>query len=115
MNHDSYGEAAAQVLDILKHTNINDVKKIPKSVIECLEQMKTKDYKLNIDYSKNINEMNLLPKTEAILGWIFIKYYENEEEVKKFKTKIRKNEIKYNEELKKIYNSENLFKKRRLN
>ena len=106
----SYSEAAVEVLDILKHTNEEDVNKIPKKFIEFLESNKSKTYIAKLDHTKTIKEMDLKPKTHALLGLIYFKYWANEEEKVDFKKRARENEIKYQEELREKYNTNNLFR-----
>lgn len=109
----SYSEAAVEVLDILKHTRKKDVSRIPKKFIEFLENNKSKTYISNLDHSKSIKEMDLKPKTEAILGMIYLKWWANEEEKELFKNKAKENEIKYQKDLREKYNTDNMFNKRR--
>ena len=109
-----YSEAAVEVLDILKYTREEDVKKIPKKFMKFLENNKSKTYTANLDYTKDIKDMNLKPETEALLGLIYMKYWANEEEKLKFEDKIKNNEIAYQEELRAKYNVDNLFKQKEI-
>lgn len=106
----AYSEAAVEVLDILEHTKKEDVNKIPKKFIEFLENNKSKTYISNLDHTKTIKEMNLKPKTQALLGLIYLKYWANEEEKIEFRKKAQANEINYQKELNEKYNPNNLFK-----
>ena len=58
MFSNEYGEAAVEVLDILDNTNKSDVDKIPTSFIKFLVDNASEDYKVNLDHSKLISEMN---------------------------------------------------------
>lgn len=107
-----YSQAAVEVLDILKHTNEEDVEKIPKKFIKFLEENSSKTYNPNLDHTKSIKEMGLKQKTHDILGVIYLKYWANEEEKEKFKAKIKENEKMYQEELREKYNTDNLFNQR---
>lgn len=109
----AYSEAAVEVLDILKHTRKEDVNKIPKKFIEFLENNKSKTYIANLDHTKTIKEMELKPKTQALLGLIYLKYWANEEEKLEFRKKARENECNYQKELNEKYNPDNLFKSRK--
>lgn len=109
----AYSEAAIEVLDILKHTRKEDVDKIPKKFIEFLENNKSKTYIANLDHKKTIKEMELKPKTQALLGLIYLKYWANEEEKLEFRKKARENEVNYQKELNEKYNPDNLFKSRK--
>ena len=113
MVSDAYSEAAVEVLDILNHTREEDVNKIPKKFLEFLENNKSKTYISNLDHTKTIKEMNLKPKTEALLGLIYLKYWANDEEKIVFKKRAKEIEIKYQEELREKYNTDNLFKNKK--
>ena len=106
----AYSEAATEVLTILERTEIEEVKKIPKNFIKFLKENSSKTYKPDFDFSKPINELNLKQKTQSILAIIYLKYWANEEEKKAFKKRIKENEEKYQQELKKQYSTDNLFK-----
>ena len=106
----AYSEAATEVLTILEHTEIEEVNKIPKNFIKFLKENSSKTYKTDFDFSKPINELNLKQKTQSILAIIYLKYWANEEEKKAFKKRINENEEKYQQELKKQYSTDNLFK-----
>lgn len=109
----AYSEAAVEVLDILKHTSKEDVNKIPRKFIEFLENNKSETYIADLDHTKTIKEMELKPKTQALLGLIYLKYWANEEEKIAFKKRARENEIKYQEELREKYNTDNLFRNKK--
>lgn len=109
----AYSEAAVEVLDILKHTSKEDVNKIPRKFIEFLENNKSETYIADLDHTKTIKEMELKPKTQALLGLIYLKYWADEEGKRAFIKRARENEIKYQEELREKYNTDNLFKNRK--
>lgn len=109
----AYSEAAVEVLDILKHTREEDVNKIPRKFIEFLENNKSETYIADLDHTKAIKEMDLKPKTQALLGLIYLKYWADEEGKRAFKKKAKENEIKYQEELREKYNTDNLFKNKK--
>lgn len=106
-----YSEAAVEVLDILSHMEQEYIEKIPEKFINFLKENKSEKYVSNLDHSKIISEMNLKPKTEAILGLIYMKYWANEQERIEFKNKIEENERIFREQMKEKYNQENLFNK----
>ncbi len=106
----AYSEAAAEVLEILENTDKEAVNKIPKKFMNFLKENSSKTYKPNFDKKKTIKELNLKPKTKALLGLIYLKCWANEEQKSEFKEKIQQNENKYQQELSQKYNSDNLFK-----
>ena len=101
-----YSEAAVEVLDILNHTDEKMVQKIPSKFIDFLKENSSKEYVSNLDHSKKIKDMELKPKTEAILGLIYLKYWADEEGKKKFEQKIKENEEFLANELNNDFNKE---------
>ena len=97
MFNNEYGEAAVEVLDILDNTNKTDVDKIPSNFIKFLVDNASEDYKVNLDHSKLISEMNLKEKTKEILGVIYINWWcdkkDKEDYTKQIKEKYNPNKI----------------------
>lgn len=87
-----FKEAAVEVLDILEHTKKSDVEKIPESFINFLKENSSKTYVSKLDHSKAIKDMELKPKTEAILGLIYMKYWADETGKQSFENKIQKSQ-----------------------
>lgn len=110
-----YGEAAVEVLDILEHTKKEDVDKISKKFINFLKEQSSKTYQPNLDYTKQFFDMELHPKTYALLGIIYLKYWGNEEEKEIFQKQLQENEKQYQKELTEKYSIDNLFDKRQTN
>ena len=88
-------EAATEVIEILKYTNEKEVSKIPKQFMSFLRENCSKTYKITEDYSRPFSEINLKPKTEALLGIIYLKYWADEDGKIEFQKKLIKNEEKY--------------------
>ena len=108
-----YSVAATEVLDILEHTKREEVEKISKKFINFLKEKSDKEYKPNLDHKKSIKEMELKPKTKAILGMIYLNYWADEDGKKRFKAKLKENEESYQQELREKYNVEKVFNKRK--
>lgn len=109
MFSNEYGEAAVEVLDILDNTNKSDVDKIPTSFIKFLVDNASEDYKVNLDHSKLISEMNLKEKTKEILGVIYINWWCDKKDKENYTKKIKELEIKRQEEIKEKYNPNKIF------
>lgn len=112
MFSNEYGEAAVEVLDILDNTNKADVNKIPSSFIKFLVDNASEDYKVNLDHSKSIGEMNLNEKTKEILGVIYINWWCDKKERENYRKQIKELEIKRQEEIKEKYNPNNIFERK---
>ena len=109
MFSNEYGEAAVEVLDILDNTNKSDVDKIPMSFIKFLVDNASEDYRVNLDHSKLISEMNLKEKTKEILGVIYINWWCDKKDKEKYTKQIKELERKKQEEIKEKYNPNKIF------
>ena len=104
-------QAFTETIDIVKHMDKECAKKIPQAFLNILEENKDSKYKVKIDYSKGINEQNILHETRVILSIIYRDYICSAEDKRKFFAMDRKI-IKRNEQKK--YNPDNLFKKKEI-
>ena len=109
MFSNEYGEAAVEVLDILDNTNKSDVAKIPTSFIKFLVDNASEDYRVNLDHSKLISEMNLKEKTKEILGVIYINWWCDKKDKENYTKQIKELEVKRQEEIKEKYNLNKIF------
>ena len=107
-------EASTEVLEILRMTRKEDVEKIPENFMKFLNENCSKTYKPNFDFSKSISEMNLKPKTQALFGIIYLKYWGDEQGKKEFQKRISENEKKIQEELQEKYSTDKLFQKEKV-
>lgn len=103
--------AMSEVLHYLKGIRKVDIDKLPKKLLNFLEENASKDYICDFDYSKPLRELKLLDDTKGILGLICLNYWcETEEEKNNFKNILNENEIQYQKELREKYNVDNIFK-----
>lgn len=99
-----------EIYDILQHLDIALYNKIPSSVIKFIDDNRNKDYKVNIDYSKNINEQQLKRDTRIMLSIIYKDYLCSNEEREKL---IKSDKIKLQQQNEQAYGYENIFNNRR--
>lgn len=111
----TYEEAATEVLDILKHTAIEDVKKISPKFIEHLKLHSSKTYIPNLDHTQKLKDMNLKSKTRALVCLIYREYLCDEDKKEEYDKRIAKAELEYQEKLQSKYNSNILFKNKERN
>ncbi len=114
MNNIKLQEGITEVLDILNHMDNEYVDRIPKSFINYLKKNKLNDYKVDIDYSKSLEENSLKDKTRSLLAMIYMDYWCTKEEKKEFIKVLENNQKKKDELLKEKYNPDNLFKKKNM-
>ena len=112
MREIEYSEAAVEVLDILNHTNKEDVARIPQNFIKFLTNISSKSYKVKFNYEQPINGLNLKKQTKELLGFIYITWWCDKEEREKYKKLIHESNIK-NEEIKEKYNVNDIFKNKK--
>ena len=118
MREAEYSEAAVEVLDILNHTNKEDVARIPQSFIKFLTDISSKSYKSKFNHEQPINGFNLRKQTKELLGFIYITWWCDEEEHEKYKNIIHENNIKkeeIKEKIKETYNANDIFKNKKEN
>lgn len=106
-----YNEAVVEVLDLLNHTELELVEKIPKKLIEFWKKNASNTYKSNIDYNKKIDEMNLKPKTKALIGMIYRNYWCTPEERKTYDEILVQNEKDFQDSAREKYNPDKIFEK----
>lgn len=94
MREAEYSEAAVEVLDILNHTNKDDVERIPQSFIKFLTDIASKSYKPQFNHEQPINGLNLRKKTKEFLGFIYITWWCDREEQRKYKKQVYESNIK---------------------
>lgn len=110
----TYEEALTEVLDILNHTKMEDVRKIPPKVIIYLQQHASKTYIPNLNHNQKLKDMNLKPKTRALIALIYREYLCDEKQREEYDKRITKAEIDYQKDLQAKYNMNNLFKNKLL-
>lgn len=108
-----YREAFTETLDILEHTNSEDVNKISSKFLNFIKENASKTYKPNLDHTKRIKDMQLKQKTIGILTIIYRNFWCTDEQRKEFDEKIGQNEMIYQKELSEKYNLDKLFKNKR--
>ena len=103
--------AMAEVIYYLKGIRQEDVDKIPKKIIQFLNENASKEYICNFDYNKPLKELNILDETRGIIGMICYNYWcVDEIQKEQYINKLNNNELKYQEILHEKYNPDNLFK-----
>ena len=91
-------QAFSEVYSIINHLDNNLYKKISDNFIKMIENNRDLKYDVDIDYTKNINEQNLLHETRVILSLIYRDYLCTKEEREKIILKDKK-ELEQNEQM----------------
>lgn len=110
MVNERYAVAISETLHYLKGISQNDLDRIPNKFIQFLNDNCWKDYKCNFDYTKPLRELDISNEARGLIAMICLNYWcTNEEQKEIFKKHLTENELKYQEELRKKYNSDNIF------
>ena len=105
-----YATAMTEVLYYLKGIRQEDINKIPENLIEFFETNCLKEHKCEFDYTRPLSELKLQEETKGLIAMICYNYWcETEEQKQSFVSKLNKNEIMYEEELKKKYDIKKVF------
>ena len=108
---ENYPKAYTEVLEILKYMPIDDVKKIPKELIDTFEYKKDNNYKFIISEDQDFSKLKILDETEAIMVNIFEDYWATPEQKAKIQARMREDMRIIEEEKKAKYNVD-IFKKK---
>lgn len=113
MVSERYGIAFAETLHYLKGINESDINKIPKKFMQFLQDHSAKNYEVNFDYSKPLNDLELKDETYGIISVICLNWWcETDEEKELLKKHLIENEQKKQMELLEKYNPDDLFRKK---
>ena len=111
MINERYGIAITETLHYLKGINQEDINKIPKKFMVFLKENASKNYSCNFDYTKPLKDLDLLSETRGLIAMICLNYWcETDEQKKVFVNKLNENELKHQEDLRKLYNPDDIFK-----
>lgn len=110
MVNERYAIAMSETLHYLKGINQNDLDIIPNKFIQFLNDNCSIDYECNFDYTKPLKELDISNEARGLIAMICLNYWCTDEEQKEmFKKHLTENELKYQEELRKQYNSDDIF------
>lgn len=104
--------AMAEVIYYLKGIKQEDINKIPKTLMQYLNENASKDYMCDFDYNKPLKELDILDETRGIIGMICYNYWcVTKQQKELYLKKLSQNEKQYQEILHKKYNPDDTFKK----
>lgn len=115
MENIEYSNALYQINEILKYMAPNLKARIPKKFISYFENNKSQEYNWTIDESLPLEKQDLLPTTKEILTVLYKDFICDDMERVKLEKILNSNELKYQEELRKKYNPDNIFEDRQKN
>ena len=106
--------AMAEVIYYLKGIKQEDIDKIPKKLMQYLNENASKEYKCDFDYNKPLKDLKLLDETRGIIGMICYNYWcITEIQKRQYLKRLSENEQKYQRVLYEKYNLDNIFKNKK--
>lgn len=106
--------AYTEVLEILKYVEREYIDRIPQKLIKYYEQNKDCNYKFSLDRNKSFEEQKLTEKTKIVLAILFKEYLATETQKEKIRRKQAYDLRIIENEKKKKYDYDNLFKPKKV-
>ena len=106
----TYEKAYTEVLEILKYLPKYEYDKIPKEKIKFYENNKDNNYIYVFDTTKPINKQKISKEANAIIITLFRDFFATENQKERLQKILLQNEEIYQNELRKKYNPDDLFK-----
>lgn len=109
MNND-YAKAYTEVLEIIKYFPKEEYDRIPKEKIEFFEKNKNENYVFSIDPTIDLLNQKISPIANSIIVALYQEYFATEIQKTKINEILKYNEQKLEEEKRKKYNPDDIFK-----
>ena len=106
---ENYKKAVSQVNAVLENMEQEYIDKIPQKLKSILNNITEEVGKVEIDTSKKIEELDLMPEAKDILAVLYYNYWSNPIEKIKFNKNVAENEEKYKREMENKYNINEMF------
>ena len=113
MDDNIFAKAYKEVLVILEHVPEEDVKKIPDKMMNMFKIKQDMNYDYELNEFIPFEKQEMLDETKAILANIYRDYWATPEEKEQIIAKENYDRAKEEEEKRKKYNPDDLFKNRR--
>ncbi len=109
----NYTRAYTEVNCLLNYLPQSYIDKLPKKLIQLIQNQSSKQYNIDIDTNKSLLDQNFSKETRDLIAVLKYNYWSTEEEKKHLEEIFYNNENKYQEELREKYNLDNLFKEKK--
>ena len=112
MLNERYRIGISETLHYLKGIRQEDIDKIPSKLMIYFKENASNTYTCDFDYTKPLQELKLTEEAKGLIAMICLNYWcETEEQKAKFRKHLILNEQAHQEELKRKYNVDDIFKK----
>lgn len=113
--NEEYARAYTEVLGMIKYFSSESLEKIPEDVIHMYEENKDENYDFEFDRNKSFDDQDISKLAKILIANIFADYIATEEEREYLNYRDKQELEKIEEEKKKIYNTDNIFARRKQN
>ena len=103
-------EAAVEFNCILNNASPEIINKIPQNFISFMKSIASTTYKFDYDKNKKLKEQTLKPETKGLISLVYSNYICNDKEKEEYINKCQNHLRKKEQEARKKYNPDNLFK-----
>ena len=107
----STAKAYVEVLELLKHIPKEQYELIPNEKINLFQEFKDNNYKWKYDESKELMKQDIMPETKALITILYEDYWATEKQRIVLMNMEREAYQRIEEEKRKLYNPNNIFKK----
>lgn len=111
-NNINYIKAYTEVNCLLEYLPQSYIDKLPKKLIELIQNQSNEQYNINIDTNKSLLEQNFSKKAKDLIAVIKYNYWSTNEEKQQLQQIFYDNKNKYQKELSEKYDLDNIFKKK---
>lgn len=113
-NNVEYIQAYTEIKCLLRYFPIEYIKKLPNKLLEMIQKNSDEKYDIDVDLNKNLQDQNISKKTKDILAVLTYNYWSDESEKEYLKNRFYENERAFQKELSEKYNTDNLFKNKKI-
>ena len=111
----NYPKAYKEVIEILNYVPQESVNKIPQTMLDTFKAKMDQSYNFQVDIDKSFEKQNLLDETKAIFANIFRDYWATPYQKERIEAKEKYDRQKMEEEKRKQYNPNDVFKNKKIN
>ena len=113
-NKDSYAKAYTEILEIINYMGDEYKNKAPTKLLNFFEDKKDKNYIYKISKMDENVIRDFSEKTKGLLTLLEYKYWTDDNEKELLRQALIRNEKNYQEEIRKKYNPDNIFKNKKV-
>lgn len=106
-----FTKVLSEVYVILQYLPKEEFEKVPLKLRNLIEENRNLNYVFEYDNGKTLINQDIYEETKDFISGIYITYICQEEEKLSIIKKCKENDVKFEEELNRKYNTDNLFKK----